>query len=493
MSVESVRSVHWHEGMFLWPHQMQLAERHYGEQLRRQHKWDVHFDWGLRTFDWEPKDLATARFVVRSLRARFRDGTLVSVPEDAALASLDLKPALERTASVMVYLAIPKAQKNKANVAERVVANGDGDGVDAAQGADRRYLLDSFDFEDENTGDGAQPIQVRSLNVRLLLSTQDLAGYETLPIARIVRGGTGPEAPPELDESFIPPVLACDAWPVLQTGILRALFDRFGKKVDVLGKQVVSRGISFDTRNPGDNLLLGQLHTLNRAYGALNTVGFAEGLHPLTAYLELCRIAGQLAIFGDTRRVPTFPSYDHDDLGACFYTVKRYLESIPIHEPLYEERPFIGHQLAMRVQLEAEWMEPVWEVFVGVHSTLPPQDCIKMLTREGPLDMKIGSSTNIDTIYTGGFAGLEFTPSPLPPRALPTAADLVYFQINRTSRREEWERVRACLALAIRVNPRRLYATKDGRLDEQRELMVQTSDRQPATMRFTLFLVRREQ
>ena len=151
----------------------------------------------------------------------------------------------------------------------------------------------------------------------------------------------------------------------------------------------MSRGISFDTHNPGDGLLLGQLHSLNQGYSTLNTLAFADGVHPLTAYLDLCRCAGQLALYTELHKAPDLPRYDHDDLGNCFFRVKQYLDSIDIAEPSYEERPFLGRGTRIEVALEPKWLEPMWEMFVGVQSELSAEECFRLLTRSGQLDMKI--------------------------------------------------------------------------------------------------------
>src|SRR5262245_18319661 len=110
------RAVHWHEGMFLLPHQMQLTHRHTLQGLHVGHKWDLHYDWGLRAMELDLAALANHRFAVRSLQARLRDGTLLSVPEDGVLSALDLKPALEKSGAVTVSLGVPLLQLGKANV-----------------------------------------------------------------------------------------------------------------------------------------------------------------------------------------------------------------------------------------------------------------------------------------------------------------------------------------------------------------------------------------
>ena len=45
---------------------------------------------------------------------------------------------------------------------------------------------------------------------------------------------------PELHEPYIPPVLACDAWAVLQRGILQQVYHRVNKLVDQRSSQIRS-------------------------------------------------------------------------------------------------------------------------------------------------------------------------------------------------------------------------------------------------------------
>jgi type VI secretion system protein ImpJ len=344
-------------------------------------------------------------------------------------------------------------------------------------------------LEDENTGINPQPIQVRLLNLKLLLSSQDLTGYEVLPIARI---GKSMQALPELDLNYIPPVLACDAWQPLGAGILQTIYDRIGKKLELLASQVKQRGIGMESQSPGDRLIFEQLRSLNEGYALLSIMAFAQGVHPLTAYMELARLLGQLAIFDKKidHRIPDLDKYDHDDLGKCFYGVKRYIDATldAIVEPDYKERPFIGAGLRMQVSLEPAWLESIWEMYVGVHSPLNTEECIRLLTKSSLLDMKIGSSDRVDDLFRMGQRGLNFTHSARPPRALPSTPGLTYFQVARDSQQEEWQYVQKSLTLAIRLNERRI----DGNIQGQRVLKINTGA-QITTLQFTLYVVGKEQ
>ncbi len=468
----TAREVHWHEGMFLRPHQLQAAQRHASTQLHTSSLWDQHYNWGLRAIEVEPDALANHRVVVRALQARLRDGTLVSVPDDGVLPALDLKPLLTGDSTLTLFLGVPVVHVGRANVA----------GSQPAEGG--RYLLDTLDLEDENTGLNPQPVEVRRPNLQLLLSTQDHAGYEVLPLARFEKSA-GADGTPKLQAAYIPPLLACDAWTPLLGDVLHAVYDRVGRKIDILADMVLSRGISLETQSQGDALVVNHLRVLNEAYALLNVLAFARGIHPLTAYYELCRFVGQLAFFGTTRRPPDLPRYDHDDLGGCFYAVKKEIDALlyDVKEPDYKSRPFEGAGKRMQVALEPSWLEAQWQMYVGVKTPVKPEECVAMLTK-GQLDMKIGSSEKVDRIFQMGAAGLKFTHTPTPPRALPSIPGMNYFQVSRDG--DEWQNVRQTLTLAIRLNELKIA----GNIQGQRTLTILKSDGQTTTMEFTLFVVK---
>jgi type VI secretion system protein ImpJ len=295
---------------------------------------------------------------------------------------------------------------------------------------------------------------------------------------------------PQLHLPYIPPVLACDAWQPLAVGILQVIYDRVGKKLDLLAAQITSRGISFGSQAPGDALLFGQLQALNEASAVLHILSFAQGIHPLPAYLELCRLVGQLAIFGESRRTPPLPRYDHDDLGGCFNRVKNYIDALldQVIEPDYKERPFVGAGQRMQVSLEPSWLESAWQMYIGVQTPLPSEEAIRLLTR-GQLDMKVGSSERVERIFQLRQAGLKFVHSPLPPRALPARAGLIYFQIKREAQQEEWQNVQRSLTLAIRLNEQCIVGSIEG----EQVLTIRTgTGAQTTTLQFTLYVVREE-
>jgi type VI secretion system protein ImpJ len=467
----SDRPIHWHEGMFLRPHHFQAADRHMRQFIGQQVRWDEHHYWGVRHLKHDPDALGAFRFVVRHLEARMRDGTPVVLPDDAGEQGLDLKEAFQRQSRVEIFLAVPQWRSGQPNAGPDVQFP--------------RYLVDNLALEDENTGVNPQPVSVRRPNVRLMFGDDDHAGFETLPLARLVKADRA-EATPKLDTTFIPPLLACDGWPVLSDDILQQVFFRINTKIEVLASQVKSRGISFDSGSPGDGRRMHQLARLNEAHALLSNMAFVPGVHPLPAYLELCRIVGQLSILGEAVRPPDLPRYDHEDLGTCFWKVKQYIDALlsDVEEPAYQERPFIGAGLRMQVAIEPAWLEPAWTMFLGVKSTLSNEECIRMLTRPEKLGMKIGSSDRVDVIFTRGQDGLKFAACPRPPRDLPSAPNLTYFDMPRDTNNPEWQNIQRSLSVAIRIREGDII----GNIQGQRELTIRVGG-QTTTMQFTLFMV----
>jgi len=462
--------VHWHEGMFLRPHHFQAAARHAADQLRLNVQWDSHYSWGVRSIDINADALRNYRLVVPRLRARMRDGTLVSVPDAQRLEELDLKPALAAADAVDVHLAVPDLRL------------GEDGNIGEARDGSRFQVRSAEALADENSGASGQRVQFRHLNLRLLTGADDPAGYQTLKIAAIKKSAQA-GAVPELVPEFIPALLACDGWKPLVESILHPIYDRIGQIVKQLAEQVRNGGINFDSPAPGDRAKLEMLRVLNAALAYEHVLHFAEGVHPLWAYAELARLVGHLAVFGDHRETPPLPRYDHDDLGDCFWKAKHYIDALlELNDFGYFEQAFYGTGLRIQGDIKPEWLAEEYQMFVGVKAPLSAEECRRLLT--GRLNMKLGSANRVDEIFRQGQRGLRFQLAPLPPRVLPKDPDLFFFEVDRSVEPEEWNRVRGTLKMAVRL-AEQLFA---GPIEGEKTISIR-ADNKTIPFQFTLFVV----
>ncbi|MCL4200991.1 MAG: type VI secretion system baseplate subunit TssK [Pirellulaceae bacterium] len=467
--------VHWFEGMFLQPHHFQAADRHWTELVSVSQRWDCHYNYGVREIKISREALANYQIEIQTCHARMKDGTVISLDTGQGPGRVDLKAAFQKSSAVTVYLAIPNLALGRPNVAS---------GVHPDQ---HRYVGTELSLADESAGGNDQPVALRDFNLRLALSTDELSGYELLPVARIKRAGEG-EAVPQLDDDYIPPLLAIDAWPGLSLDIVRAIYDVIGEKIEVLSQRVVERGVTLSSQEPGDLDDLFMLNALNGASGSLRCLAFAAGIHPLVAYTELCRLVGQLSIFGERRRPPEIPLYDHDDLARIFKWVKAMLEQlIGGRKKLeYEQRFFQGTQRGMQVTIDPKWLHSGWEWYVGVLAENVSEQQCRDLLRPGSLDWKMGSSQQVDLIFQHGIPGVRQKELLQPPRALPSRQGWVYYEVEKDPENAAWKDVLATQTLALRFNER-LISNLD-RLQGQQRLEVSAQGKR-SILQFALFAV----
>jgi type VI secretion system protein ImpJ len=456
--------------MFLRAQHFQSTERHLTQTANRRRAWTAHFGWGVRDIDIDADALLNNKLVVRTLKACLRDGTMVAVPEDGALTALDLRPAAERGSDHTVYLAVPALDLSRPNAAAR------------GAGTQVRFLTDTVEAADENTGDGAEPILFRSLQFRLLLSTDDHTGYDVLPLARLVPSEEH-DGCMKIDRTYYPPLLAVDGWAPFDQ-LIESIYHAIGRKADRLVAQLEVRA-SRDGSSEWAATATGQLRVLHEASAVLGVMGFTPGVPPLTAYTELSRLVGQLACYGPTRTLPELPRYDHEDLGPRVLRLKQILDALLalITESEYRERRFVGIGLRVQADLDPAWTGDDWRLFIAVQSSLPEPELRALLADGSKFGLKVGSGTRVDELYRLGLPGLSLTAPAVRPGQLPAAAGEVLLAVGRDVARE-WEHVRASNTLGLRFNET-LVA---GPLAGERVVTIRLAAA-PATLSFALYAI----
>jgi type VI secretion system protein ImpJ len=447
--------VHWGEGLFLRPHHFQMVERHLQGLVYLSESWNVGYAYGLRRIEIDHDSLTNWRLSLSACDIRLQDGSHIRVPEDASLAPILIpKDAFSNTEQrALVHLVLPRMQMGLRNVT-------------AGDESTCRYVVDVVEAEDENSPGNPQRIEIRRPQVRLMIGKkEDVTGYDALPILRL-RLGSAADSFPEIDPDYIPPILACDAWPLLKQ-LITGIYDYLGGASEREAQQMLDHGVSFESGGRSDLELILKLQSINASLGALQQIAFSRGVHPFIAYAELCRIVGMGAIFHHDRKMPELPLYDHDDLGTCFRAIRAHL--IPEVRPAsYIKRPFIGDGLQMRVRLERDWLDSSWMFYIGVHSSLSFSEVQALLDRRSPayIDFKMGASEEVDIRYRDAREGVSFTPEPDPPKIFPHA-NWAYFRVDRTS--QPWTKVEETLNLAIRFNERLVV----GKIDREEKLVLQ--------------------
>jgi type VI secretion system protein ImpJ len=485
--------VHWHEGLFLRAHHFQAAEQAALDLRNTSECWDHPYRHGLFCLEYSPEALANGYFEILRICARLPDGTIVDLGHDAtpdrrplstattannSHPSKSLQSAFDETSVVRVYIGVPRRRSGGANVDVR---NG--------HPVTTRFVRRDVLLQDDSEGGNEQEVSLRELNVQVLLSTDDLSGFDLLPIAQI-RRSSAEGAVPEIDPDYIPPLLSLDAWPSLSRGVIRAIYDTLGHKADHLSRELSSRGVDLDGQTPGDLERILMLGNLNEAQAVLGALAFSRGQHPFGVFVELCRIAGRMGLLSPTRRTGELPAYNHDDLATVFRRLQQQIHSslTQIRDFEYRRHEFVGAGLGLQLTFDSSLKQSNWWWFVGIHCTELSSSELQELLSPGLLDWKLGSARQVNVLFAHRAAGLEMRPLNRTVRALPPRADWSYYEIPRGDS-PAWSDVLETQTIAIRFKDSLIANLND--LDGSREIVVRHRGR-PVTLRFALFAVEQE-
>lgn len=433
--------VHWHEGMFLRPHHLQVAHRRLDTLLRATLDAARPFGWGFVELRVAPEPLENFTLRIDRCELRLTDGTWVRVPDNAEVAPLDFADALEAGGgSVDLYFGVPELQDVRANS----IPLESPDRVDGTP----RYEPLPVTRRDENTGENAQTLYIRKMRGRLFVAGADMTGYNVVRLCRIKRTDR-PGAVPEFDELGAGPLLAIQADAGL-SAMLTSLTDQVEAKVEVLAREAREHHMLFTDGVATNTEHLLKLHALNGAAPQLRALLQCPLLHPYDMFLVLARLVGDLSVFHDDLVPGPLPEYDHDQPGGGLDTLRRRLEVLldALRPLAYISRPFTrkkdeGGREGFEVELDRKWIDENLDMYVGFVSAEHDSDEMYRHIR-GTFDLKLASPRRAPRIAGTAVRGLGLQVKSVPAGTLPRRTDLHYFRIDKTIGSDRTDYWREC-------------------------------------------------
>jgi type VI secretion system protein ImpJ len=466
----------WHEGMLVLPQHFQLAEENLRDWISTSFDWQQTYSHGL--WRMEVNEAALGNFEVRIpiLEARLKDGTLVSIPQNGELPVLALQEPFQQHDVLYVYLLLPNVRTGRVNSSH---------GTNTV-GADQRYLSGPLQVDELNTGENRREVDVYRLNLSLSAHSElhPPAGYEALPILKIRRSDK-PGATPEIDKSYIPPLLNSSCFSGLHEDILVAICSQIGSFAREQAEKLTTLGSWNAAQSPEFLKTLLQLNAANGSYPYLLKLIESRATHPFLLYSEFCRLVGALAFMLPDWQPPSLPPYDHDNLGHVFRTVQH-----EINTALQAARgahrvvrfPFVGTGGWLEVSLEQSWLERDTQYFLGITSDLPGET-LDLLFAETHLDWKLGANQTITQIFQNAEPGLQLRRLTTKLAVLPRIEGVTYFEIDANGR--YWDQVKQSNTLALKVNDRLV----EGNYVGKNMVNVMDGDGSTNPMQFDLFVV----
>ncbi len=423
-------AVNWREGMALTPQHLQAADRHLMRRAGESAEWFHPFSYGVRRLELLVRD---NEVVLSECEARFKDGSTLTIPEDLERDRLRaaLGPAFKGPDSeVTVYLAWPDSGTDRTTEEWQACEDDNGEGVPVDV-----------------------PFRLPKAELKAVAAEQPApVGFQVLPLARIVRG-SGPGSPPTLAKDYIPPLLVVDAWPFL-TQRIASLASQVHAHVDRLAEYLVGRTLAINPKVPNDTTRILKLLAFSAVDAHLRAVCATPRVPPWYVFLELCRIAGQVAPFRAERSIANLPEYRHDDLFGCFDAIIREVQAGLVDEepPPYDVHVFKRKSNVVRapleVNLQTAWLREQRPIYLAVHSRLEAEDCLRLLRAE---DLTIADRPRVERLHQAKRYGLDIkVPENLAP-GLQTVPDLHIYEFEDVD--DVWSNAFKAGTLAIQVNP----------------------------------------
>jgi type VI secretion system protein ImpJ len=424
--MKHLSKVVWHEGMYLGPHHFQVQSQTF-EDL-------VHFStsslwfapYGVISCKLDPEALQNGMLSLVHARGLFPDGLAFQMPDaDAVPPVLNINDLFSATReSLVVQLAVPARRPDGPNCA-----------LDSEPSpVELRFRAEMLTLPDENTGRDEKQIQVGRKNIRFVVDGQDTQGLVTLPVARVLRDGSGRFI---FDSSYIPPCLQISASERLLV-IARTLVDILDEKSASLSRARRATAQGRAGYSSEEIASFWFVHTVNESLSVLRHLSVSERGHPEQLYLEMSRLAGALCTFGLESHPETLPAYNHDDLEKCFGPLNQHIRAhlelvVPsncVQIPLVAAgRNFRnGDVLDQRCLDRARWI-------LAVRAETGEAEIIA----KTPRLVKVCSKDLLPELVKTALPGLGLVHLPIPPSAIAPKVEFQYFGLSRTG--SCWEHI----------------------------------------------------
>lgn len=402
----------WEDGAALAPQQFQQQARwdtYVAEHVARM---TIAHPWGVIAVEFDDAALALSRLNATRLVVRFQDGTVVDTDVSDNLPPVCDLSGVTDPESVEVLLALP-------------LLSASGNNLDNGQDCERprRWKAERVNVQ-ELAGHESGELAVLRHAITLRLSSQENTAWLTCPVARLVRNAQGQWS---RDGSFIPPLLALSASPLLVTelGSLLIRLQARRRRLMAMRRESNERMADFAV---ADVSLFWLLNALNSAEPVLTELLQTPSRHPELLYRELVRLAGSLLTFSLEHDAGEIPLWLHGTPEQVFPPLLALLDklleaSLPSRVVSisleHDDRLWKGSLHDARLREGADF-------YLSVRSSMPNHE----LQTKFPQLCKAGSLDDVSDVVNTALSGMVIKPLSHVPAAVPLRLENQYFSLD---------------------------------------------------------------
>jgi type VI secretion system protein ImpJ len=430
--MRQLQSVIWSKGTFLSPQHLQAQERFVEDSAR------FYLDslnpkcWGFNDLQIDAKALSEGMLSVTRAIGIFPDALTFDLPISAPpppARTLD-ECFQDGRKSCMFYLAIPQYLQGGMNIS---LSHGR---------VSTRYLAQTQMVRDENSGTNERPVQMARKNLRILAEGENLDGSVLLGCARIVKSEAGMY---QFDNTYIPPLIDIHAHPSLKL-VLSSMIELMVTRSSQLSGSRRQKNQSLADFTASDVANFWLLYTMNTHLPGLRHFLDSNNVQPIQLFSELSDFAGALTAFSKEIEPRDLPTYNHEQLGACFGDLDRLIRLLL---ETVVDRNFVALPLKLSrdtiyaTSIDKDAYFEGSKFYLAISADIRDADLIDRV----PKLLKACSATEIETLIRRALPGLRLQHVATPPRAIPVKLRQQYFAIEQSG--NYWESVQRARNFAV--------------------------------------------
>jgi len=420
------------KGTFLSPQYLQTQDRFIENAIRFQLEALSFRPWGFAQFRIDYEALAAGMFALSQASGIFPDGLLFDLPvSDPAPPPKQLADAFEADKdTVDIYLAIPDERIPGMNIAMK---NSE---------SDTRYISEVAMLRDENSGTNEKPVMIARKNFRFLVEGEARHGCSSLRIARVRKTAAGTL---EVDPRYVPPLVDIRASDYL-TAIARRLVEILAAKSSMLSGTRRQKNLTLADFGAADIANFWLLYTINSHFPQLQHIFETRRGHPEELFQAMLSLAGCLTTFSLSVHPRDLPTYDHEDLAACFgdldEKVRTLLETVVPSNFVSLPLKLVQNSIYGTALDDDKYLKNT-RMYLAVAAEMNEGELIS----RAPMLMKVCSANHIEHLVRQALPGVPLTHVPKPPSAIPVKLNCQYFSLNQTG--VAWEAIVRARNLAV--------------------------------------------
>jgi type VI secretion system protein ImpJ len=431
------QKVVWTKGMFLMPQHFQAQDEYFEQALHFRASVSSFANWGLSRLGIDEASLVNGQFTLRHCEGIFPDGLSFQAPlidELPAGRQVDDHLTDPHRGDLDVYLAIPRPRLSGPNYQLNA--------SDRGSSSTFRYSAESRATFDATVGSDEKVIQVARKTLLLLFDTENLDGFSTLRIARVLRSPAGTYI---LSPEFIPPLIDIAASEYLLMLVRR--------QIEIMGAKIAARTLS-SRQKTGDLTSFSNseaadfwfLHTMNTHLPELTHIWKVRRGHPDVLFRAMIRLAGALTTFAVNESVRDLPAYDHNALGETFTALDGRIRALLdigqkskcLVTALRPVDPFVWSGL-----LDDERQLDASHFILSIESPIAVDELIAKVLRLA----KVSNSDDLSRLIRSALPGVGLRHLPSPPSSVKFNMSCQYFSLTASG--PLWENILRTRSISV--------------------------------------------